>query len=201
MDRKAVVAALAPALILYACDRAVMPADDTATSPALQTVDAVGTLGEDLPPSPPPPADGSSDEANDGYPKLTPPALAPEAERGAKGARNILLSFARAIELQEYDQAWAMLGPGDREKWSKAEFARMFAELGKPTVAIPDGEMEGAAGTSYYRAPLIITATGDDGQPVRLKGEAVLRRANDVAGATSAQLRWRFDRLKLDWTH
>ncbi len=63
MDRKAVVAALAPALILYACDRAVMPADNTATSPALQKVGAVGTLGEDLPPSPPPPSDGSSDEA------------------------------------------------------------------------------------------------------------------------------------------
>lgn len=145
----------------------------------------------------PPEADG----VNDGSPDLTPPTLTPEAERGVKGARNVLLSFARAIELREYDQAWALLSTGDQKKWDKAGFARMFADLGKTTVAIPDGEMEGAAGSSYYTAPVTITANDQSARPVRIEGEAVLRRVNDVDGATPAQLRWHFDKLTLDWTH
>ena len=203
MDRKAVCAALAPALILYACDRAVMPGDEAAATPAVETVDSVGTPGVDPVPSPPPPVmtPPVADRANDGFPDLAPPALTAEAERTAKGARNVLLSFARAIELREYDQAWALLSPGDRQKWSKSDFARMFADLGKTMVAVPEGSMEGAAGSSYYTAPVIITASGEAGRPVRIEGEAVLRRVNDVPGATPEQLRWHFDKLTLDWTH
>lgn len=138
---------------------------------------------------------------NGADPALTPPRLTPEDERGVKGARNVLLSFARAIELGEYGQAWALLSPGDREKWGKAEFAGLFADLGETTVAIPDGTMEGACGSSYYTSPVTITASGKAGRPVRIQGEAVLRRVNDVDGATPAQLRWHFDRLTLDLTH
>ena len=77
----------------------------------------------------------------------------------------------------------------------------MFADLGKITVAVPTGTMEGAAGSSYYTAPVTITATDKDGRPVRIEGEAVLRRVNDVPGATAAQLRWHFERLTLNWTY
>ena len=142
-----------------------------------------------------------SDDVNDGRPDLTPPALTPEAERGVKGARNVLLSFARAIELKEYDQAWALLSPADRKKWSKGEFAGIFTDLGETTVAIPEGDREGAAGSSYYTAPLAITASDRAGRPVRIEGEAVLRRVNDVPGATPQQLRWHFETLTLDWAH
>ena len=146
---------------------------------------------------------GYSDGAgvNEGYPDLAPAQLTPEAAKGVKGARNFLLTFARAIELKEFDQAWAMLSPGDKQKWSKAAFTKMFADLGKITVAIPDGTSEGAAGSVYYTSPVIITATGKQGRPVRIEGESVLRRINDVEGATPAQLRWHFDHLTLDWTH
>lgn len=134
-------------------------------------------------------------------PDLTPPTLAPEAERGEKGARNVLLSFARAIELKSFDQAWALLSPIDKRKWDRAAFSRLFSDLGAITVAIPDGTIEGAAGSSYYTAPLDITATDKDGRPVRIAGKAVLRRVNEVDGASAAQRRWHFETLKLDWTH
>jgi hypothetical protein len=201
MDRKAVCAALAPALILYACDRGVIPDDEAAATPAVETVDTVGTPGVDPVPSPPPPVitPPVADRANDGFPDLAPPALTAEAERTAKGARNVLLSFARAIELREYDQAWALLSPGDKRKWSKSAFARQFADLGKITVAVPEGTMEGAAGSAYYTVPVTITANDAEGRPVRIEGEAVLRRVNDVDGATP--LRWHFDKMTLDWTH
>lgn len=203
MDRNAAVAALLPALMLYACDRTVEPPEPGATAAAREPVGiaARDTPGVDPIPSPPTSSGASKDKANDGYPKLTPPALTPETEKGIKGARNVLLSFARAIELREFDQAWAMLSAADRAKWSKAEFAGQFADLGEMTVAVPSGTIEGAAGSSYYTAPVTITANDDDGRPVRIAGEAVLRRVNEVDGATPAQLRWHFDKLALDWTH
>ena len=117
------------------------------------------------------------------------------------GARDFLLYFARAIELKEFDQAWAMLSPGDKQKWSEAAFAKMFADLRKITVAIPNGTSEGAAGSIYYASPITITANDKAGRPVRIEGESVLRRVNDVDGATPAQLRWHFDHVTLDWTH
>lgn len=129
------------------------------------------------------------------------PKLTQDAERGVKGARNVLLSFASAIEQNRYGQAWAMLSPADKQKWSRSEFDAMFADLGKTTVAIPVGTTDGAAGSLYYTAPVTITGYDKEGRPVRIEGEAVLRRVNDVDGATSAQLRWHFETLALAWVH
>lgn len=199
MDRKAVVAGLLPALMLYACDRAISPPVDDVVSGATKT--AIETPERTAAASGPPPGYTDGSGVNEGYPDLTPPPLTAEAEKGIEGARNVLLSFARAIELKEFDQAWAMLSPGDRQKWPKAEFTRMFADLGEITVAIPSGTVEGAAGSLYYTGPIAITADGRDGRPVRFEGETVLRRVNDIDGATPAQLRWHFDKLTLDWTH
>lgn len=190
MDRNAVVAALAPALLLYACDRAVAPADDPKASGPPVPAELPSSRSE-----------SRSGVADDLLPDPGPSKLTPDAERSVKGARNVLLSFARAIELEEFDRAWALLSPADRQKWTKAEFARNFAGLEAITVAIPNGTTDGAAGSIYYLAPITIDATGSDGRPVRFEGETVLKRVNDVDGATPEQLRWHFDRLTLDWTH
>lgn len=152
-------------------------------------------------PLPADPSPGAADGINDGIPDLTPAVLTPEAERGIEGARNHLLSFARAIELEEYDQARALLSGTDRDRWSRAQFADLFSDLGRISVAIPDGTTEGGAGSIYYTAPVTITGADRDGRPVRIEGEAVLRRVNDVDGATPEQLRWHFETLTLDWTH
>ncbi|ALE17185.1 hypothetical protein AMC99_01897 [Altererythrobacter epoxidivorans] len=132
---------------------------------------------------------------------LDPPILTPEAERGETGARNVLVSFARDIELERYDAAWELLSAADRKKWPKAEFAVIFSDLEEVTVAVPTGEMEGAAGSLYYTAPVTITGTDVIGRPVTIEGEAILRRTNDVDGATPEQRRWHFQSLSLDWTH
>ena len=180
MNSKPIGAALAATLLLAACKPAQAPQETAAPAPTTS-----------------PPGASSPDAA----PDFSPPALTPQAERGEKGARNVLLSFARAIEEKAFGQAWDLLGPADKAKWSKARFAALFADLEKITVAIPDGTMEGAAGSSYYTAPVTITGSDAEGRPVRIEGEAVLRRAGDVEGATPAQLRWHFDTLTLDWTH
>ena len=130
---------------------------------------------------------------NDGNPDLTPPSLTPEAERGETGARNVLLSFARAIELKEFDQAWALMVPELRERLPREYFAETFAGLGTISVAAPNGTMEAAAGTSFYTVPT--TISGSNG--TKLAGEIVLSRVNDVPGATEEQLQWRVRRFSV----
>ena len=193
MDRKIICAAFAPSM-LVACEQAAIPGNDAvSTNEPTPATGPVADAGTGAPATPEAPAADKPD--------LRPPLLTPEAERGEKGARNVLLSFARAIELKEFGQAWALLSPADQEKWSKASFADMFAGLGKITVAMPSGTMGAAAGSIYYTAPVTITANDKDGRPVRIEGEAVLRRVNDVDGSTAEQRRWHFENLTLDWTH
>ena len=138
---------------------------------------------------------------NEGYPDLTPSPLAPEAERTEKGARNVLLGFARAIELREYDQAWDMLGSDAKVDWSKARFDQLFEGLDTITVAMPGGTMEGTAGSSFYTVPAEITARDADGRPIRLEGQIVLRRSNDAPGSSSEDLHWQITQVDLSQTH
>lgn len=152
-------------------------------------------------PAPPAAAEQAEIGVNDGSPDLTPPPLSPEAEKTEKGARNIATSFARAIELKEFDQAWAMLDDASKQKWPKTQWAGLFADLAEISVAVDTGRMEGAAGSSYYTAPLNITSADTSGRPVNYDGELILKRVNDVPGATAEQLRWHVNSLSLDWTH
>ncbi len=131
-------------------------------------------------------------------PDLTPPALTPAAERSETGARNLLLSFARAIELARYDQARALLSPADQSRWSAPAFAAIFADLAEVTVAVPAGQLDGAAGEGRFTAPVTVSGRDRDGRPVRIEGTAVLRQA---AGAAGEPPRWRFETLSLDVTH
>jgi hypothetical protein len=128
------------------------------------------------------------------------PGLTPEAERGETGARNVLLGFARAIELKDYGQAWTLLSPADQQKWSRPAFAALFADLDDVTVAIPSGTVASAADAQTYAAPVTITGSDRDGRPIRYEGEALLRQATP-GGAGAAPGPWRFVTLTLDWTH
>jgi hypothetical protein len=65
------------------------------------------------------------------------------------------------------------------------------------SVAVPTGTMEGAAGSSYYTAPATITGIRADGSKATLRGDVVLRRVNDVPGATPEQLAWHIEQVNL----
>ena len=200
MDSKRVFATLGPALLLLACEQRQPPREDANSAATASPTPQPVANAEAVASPENTPASGTNGP-DDGNPDLTPPRLTPEAEHGVAGARNTLLSFARAIEQREYGEAWALLSPADRQKWSMTDFAAMFADLGETSVAIPEGTMEGAAGSTFYTAPVTITGNDREGRPVRIEGQAVLRRVNDVEGATPAQLRWHFETLTLDWTH
>lgn len=129
------------------------------------------------------------------------PSLTPEAEKGEEGARNLLLAWARAIEANRPDEAWSLFDTAARKQMPEEEFAAIFEGLRDITVAVPGGEMEGAAGSLYYSSRATITARDADGRPVRLEGPVVLRRVNDVPGASEEQLRWNIERVELTAVH
>lgn len=191
--------------VLAACGQDRSSTDDLPAHLGADT-EAPGGIPEDTAqlPSPTPtmvmPVD-TTDRVNDGYPDFTPRPLTPEVERTEKGARNVLLSWARAIEAREFDQAWELMSQDDQAKWTKGEWTKMFIDLGKITVAVPEGRMEGAAGTTYYTSDATITAKDKDGRPVRYAGEVTLTRVNDVPGATPEQLHWKIQSVTLDWDH
>lgn len=132
------------------------------------------------------PAAAGESAATPRTPDAGPTPLVPESEKGEAGARSVLLDFARAIELLDFDRAYAMLDDGAREKITREAFVALFDDLGEISVAVPPGRVEGAAGSLYYEVPT--TITGSEGG--KLTGTTVLRRVNDVPGATAEQLRW-----------
>lgn len=114
-----------------------------------------------------------------------------DAYRGEKGARGVLLTWARALENGDYGKAWEQFGHGGQDSGSsKALYTARFDKYRRITIAMPTGTMEGAAGSSYYTAPTTLTGELKGGGVEVLRGDVVLRRVNDVPGATSEQLHW-----------
>jgi hypothetical protein len=71
---------------------------------------------------------------------------------------------------------------------------KLKALLGNPQEALLSfgpGQQEGAAGSSFYEAPILLITPG--GQK---EGTITLRRVNDVDGAEDWQLAWHVERLE-----
>lgn len=152
----------------------------TPTPPTLQPPLPTSTPepGQPVPPAPPAP----------------PPPPLTASDKGEKGARGVLLAWARALENRQFALARAQFG---HPPSSEAAFVRWWERYATITVAVPGGEMDAGAGSLTYTAPATVTGTTRDGKPFRLQGDVVLRRVNDVDGATPAQLRWHIDSADL----
>lgn len=70
-----------------------------------------------------------------------------------------------------------------------ARLKALFDGYKQPTIAILGIEQEGAAGSLYCTVSGTLSDAGVAAKPPS-KGEIVLKRVNDVPGATPAQLRW-----------
>ncbi|GGY93812.1 hypothetical protein ACFSTD_16665 [Novosphingobium colocasiae] len=173
---------LALTLTLSACNQPDAPSPQTSDTVALP--DDPMTAPQAVP-SPTP------EEETHAPPEtmLPSPTLPPmtQAERGEKGARAVLLTWARALENRRFDEAWAQFR---YPQSSRAAFAQWWSRYRTITVAVPGGEMDAGAGSLYYTAAAVLTGVRQDGSRYRLEGDVVLRRVNDVDGATPAQLRW-----------
>ena len=113
-------------------------------------------------------------------------ALAPSASLVPS---EVLIGWAKAVSLRDWGSARAYWGDkGAASGLSEQAFAQAWDVVKNPDVSIGVGQLEGAAGSSFYSAPVIIA----DGKR-RISGYVVLRRVNDVPGATPEQLRWHIE--------
>ncbi|MBB4860408.1 hypothetical protein HNO88_003751 [Novosphingobium chloroacetimidivorans] len=115
-------------------------------------------------------------------------------QKGVVGAQAILATWAQALETHDFGRAWVQFShpPAARDA-----FARWWRRYRTIRVTTGPGEMEGAAGSSYYTAPATISGVDLRGRAYLLQGDVVLRRVNDVDGATPAELRWHIESADL----
>lgn len=152
-------------------------------------------------PPAPEPSDTDSDAiaelASEAVPAPSPTPTAEITERGVPSASRdpaeVLAAWGKAVEMRDWETVRAYWGDkGARSGLNERAFAAKWSTLLDPRVTVGKGESEGAAGSLYYTAPVTVA----DGTRV-LKGDVVLRRVNDVPGATEEQLRWHIESTTL----
>lgn len=97
--------------------------------------------------------------------------------------------YLQALEARQWDAAARAWGP--QSGVTAAVLKATYDRATPPRFESGTGRIEGAAGSLYYEVPVSVRF-GPDAATER--GTRVLRRANDVPGATPAQLRWHIER-------
>lgn len=136
--------------------------------------------------TPPPATDATS----------TPAAASPELDLGAlieqDNPARVLDFYAAGLAAGEWStaaRAW-----GERNGMTGEKLQAEFGGKGSITLDISEGRTEGAAGSLYYQAPVILRF----GNGQARKGMITLRRVNDVEGADQEQLRWHIESSAFD---
>lgn len=101
----------------------------------------------------------------------------------SRNCATVLRFYGDALHSRRYADAarvWGKDGGVDA-----AILQKRFADPGAVTLDIGEVAEEGAAGSLYCTAQVVLREKG-----LAQPGTLILRRVNDVAGATAAQLRW-----------
>ncbi|WP_137898244.1 hypothetical protein [Sphingomonas sp. 2SG] len=125
-------------------------------------------------------------------PGCTPPP------KSAAAAAAVVQRYYAALNAGDYGTAWQQWGDDGRPGQTYAAFAGGFAHTRTTRVTIgtlPPGDA--GAGSLYQPVPVTVDATLDDGRHQRFRGRYVVRRVNDVDGASPGQLRWHIDSAQL----
>jgi membrane-bound inhibitor of C-type lysozyme len=154
--------------------------------------------GPDVPVQPPSPG-APGGLADDRTPMAEGPIAPTSAPTSAEGAAQVVQTYFALLEAGRRAEAWKLWSEGSPDRAADAEtFARPFeryaayhAQVGAP------GAIEGAAGSLYVAAPVVIYGRLKSGAEVHQSGQAILRRVNDVPGSTPEQRRWRIYRIEL----
>lgn len=138
----------------------------------------------------PAPATPATSASSSPAPAQTPVATAPSTSRDPK---EVLIAWAGAVSLRQWLLARAYWGEyGSQSGLEPGEFVARWNVLKDPVIDIGQGDQEGAAGSLFYTAPVAI----HDGKRT-IRGEVVLRRVNDVPGASAEELRWHIESTTL----
>ncbi|TCM17166.1 hypothetical protein EDF56_106282 [Novosphingobium sp. PhB165] len=162
-------------LLLAACNQ--QPAAEPSGGASLDTSEAA--VVEDTP-------GDDATAAAAGSPAIKLDADALNERRDPERLLRFYTNALRAGDWASAARAWSLDAQMTPEK-----LAKEFGGDASPKIAVGKGDVEGAAGSLYYEAPLVIDFA--DGRPSR-RGTIVLRRVNDVPGASEEQLNWRIER-------
>ncbi|KQN10087.1 hypothetical protein ASE85_03960 [Sphingobium sp. Leaf26] len=121
------------------------------------------------------------------------------APKSMAAAVAVVQRYYSALNARDYGTAWAQWGEDGRPGQSFDQFQSGFAGTRSTRVTI-GSKLEpgdGGAGSIYQTVPVTIDSQLQDGTRQRFVGDYVVRRVNDVDGATAAQLRWHIGQAKL----
>jgi hypothetical protein len=129
-----------------------------------------------------------------GSQSTTPPAASPAPlDEAALNERQdparVLRYYAAALAASDWQAASRAWGTGSGV--SSITLQAEYGGKGGVTLQPGVGEIEGAAGSLFYEAPVMLRFA--EGGETRT-GTITLRRVNDVEGATPEQLRWHIER-------
>lgn len=130
------------------------------------------------------------------------PLAAPAAAQGPaspEAARGVIESYYAAIDRGGFRAAYLCWDRGGAASGkSYAAFRAGFARTARTRVTTyaPTGR-EGAAGSSFITVPVDVRATLKNGARQHFRGRYVLRRVNDVSGASPEHLRWHIASARL----
>ncbi len=123
-------------------------------------------------------------------------AIADALDAGALADREdperLLRFYTNALRIGDWNsaaRAWSLDAQMTPQKLESE-----FGGVAGPKVAVGKGDIESAAGSLFYVAPVVIDFA--DGRPSR-RGTIVMSRVNDALGATEEQLNWRIDRSSM----
>jgi hypothetical protein len=189
---KLLVPALLVILFIAACSPAEAPATADASgapAPAAPAPQPDYPLVEPITPGRP---GGLPDDR-------TPLSEAPFSPTSAQGAANVLQTYFAHIGEGAYDDAYKLWGSdGGASHITREAFIASFdryhqynAQTGGP------GAIEGAAGSLFVTVPVQIYGRLKSGEPFHQRGEATLRRINDVQGSSETQRLWRISGIEV----
>ena len=158
---------------------ALKPGEDVASAPGRACVSEPATDAE-------PPAPGTPGGLPD---DRTPISEAPFTPQSAQGAANVLQTYFALLETGKAEEAARLRS--DSAVIDLRPYLTYHGNVGAP------GAIEGAAGSLFVEAPVVLYGRLARGGEFHQSGKAVLRRVNDVPGASPGQLRWRIERFEL----
>ena len=119
-------------------------------------------------------------------PTPTPQPTQDQAALDSRDCRTVAQAYAEAIARNDFDFAARVWNDPVIDA---SRLKARFAGFAVPRIEIKKVEEEGAAGSLYCTVTGVLTDTADPNKKTR-SGEIVLKRVNDVPGATADQLRW-----------